>query len=67
MHCMFIGWNAVVPCDFLLLDVQPLYLPSDWLPGISKDHIPLCTVMIFLLACIIAKCSTPVPLFSEAD
>ena len=33
---MFIGWNAVIPCDFPFLDVQSIYLPFDRLPDISK-------------------------------
>ena len=56
---MLIGWNDVIPCYFLLYDVQP----SDWLPDISKDHMSLCSVMIFLLACTVAKYFAPVRLF----
>ena len=56
MHCIFIGWDAVIARDFLLLDVQQIYLPSDWLQDISEDQMSLCTVMTFLLACIIAMC-----------
>ena len=66
MYCMFIGCNAVIPCYFLVLDVQP----SDWLPEISIDPMSLCSVIIFLLAFIVAKIFTLVRLlsiFSEAD
>ena len=70
MHCMFIGRDAVIQCELFVDFLQPIFLPSDWLLDISVDHMSLYTVMMFLLAYVVAKCFNIVRLFrifSEAE
>ena len=48
MQSMIIRLNAAIPCDFLSVVVQLVYIPSDLSSGVAIDHISLSIILNIL-------------------